>query len=373
MCNIRFFFIFIVFSGMVQAQPGTIGSHFENSQLVRDLSGYKWKMKFMLPGEGIKEGLHELPPEDIETLVWNPAHVPGDVYTDSWLAGLIDDPYFGRNSSKAQWVANYEWWYTYQFDVTEDIGNQVIRLDFDGIDYSCDIWLNGHHLGRHEGAFSNFSYDITAYLNTSKHWLKSKNMLTIKLDPPPKVNAKVAGRKTPWFGDYWRDLIPFGIWQPIRMVSTGKTRILDAYANSKEIATSLAKVDLEIEVENTTNVARDIQIISSIEGKNFDQKPVTFEIKRNIPPGKHIIVQPIEVKNPKLWWPWDLGDPNLYTLKISIKEENVNQDFKETSFGIRTVEMAWNPGFTKEEVSLPRTTMINDKFHFIRSAVWGGP
>ena len=64
------------------AQPSTISNHESNSQLITNLDGYKWKMKMMLPGEGIKHGLHKLPPGDIETLVWNPAKVPGDVYTD---------------------------------------------------------------------------------------------------------------------------------------------------------------------------------------------------------------------------------------------------------------------------------------------------
>ena len=59
----------------------------------------------MRPGEGEKQGIHKIFPEDIETLVWNPAKVPGDVYTDLWKAGAIDDPYFGRNSVKAQWFS----------------------------------------------------------------------------------------------------------------------------------------------------------------------------------------------------------------------------------------------------------------------------
>ena len=53
----------------VLAQPGSEVSHKDNSQLSQDLSGFKWKMKMMLPGEGVKAGLHQLPPEDIETLV----------------------------------------------------------------------------------------------------------------------------------------------------------------------------------------------------------------------------------------------------------------------------------------------------------------
>jgi beta-mannosidase len=57
----------------------------------------------MRPGRGVLEGLHELSQADIKTLVWLPARVPGDVYTDLRKAGVLDDPCFGRNSTKAQW------------------------------------------------------------------------------------------------------------------------------------------------------------------------------------------------------------------------------------------------------------------------------
>ncbi|MDO6425008.1 glycoside hydrolase family 2, partial [Saccharophagus degradans] len=103
-------------------------------------------------------------------------------------------------------------WYSYQFNVTQDLGDNLARLDFDGVDYTCDVWLNSEYLGSHEGAFSPFSFDINHALRTSKKNLKSSNLLMIRLAPPPQVNSKVAGRKTPWFGDYWRDLIPFGIY-----------------------------------------------------------------------------------------------------------------------------------------------------------------
>ena len=79
-------------SGSALAQPGA-GSQVKNEgQLVQDLSGYRWKLKRMRPGQGVREGLHKLPQADIETLVWMPARVPGDVYTDLWKAGALDDP-----------------------------------------------------------------------------------------------------------------------------------------------------------------------------------------------------------------------------------------------------------------------------------------
>ncbi|SNR31196.1 beta-mannosidase [Lutibacter agarilyticus] len=364
----------ILFSSMkLFAQPSTISNHNNNSQSITNLDGYKWKMKMMLPGQGIKEGLHKLPPGDIETLVWNPAKVPGDVYTDLWKVGAIEDPYFGRNSVKAQWVMQYEWWYSVQFKVNQDLSDKVARLDFESIDHECDIWLNGHFIGSHKGSFSSFSFDVNEAILTNKHWLKATNMLVIRLAPPPQVNANVAGLKTPWFGDYWRDLIPFGITGSVDLVFTGKSRILDVYAKPVVKNDKNASVIFEIEVDNTEKIAKEKNITISFQGKNFTSKEQTISFKEVIKPGKQIIKKEVKVENPQLWWPWDLGKPNLYEAKVSLDEGKINQDFKKLTYGLRKVEMAWNPGFTKDEVSFPRTTLINGKPIFIRSACWGGP
>ena len=357
------------------AQPNTTFSHEETSKNVRDLSGMKWRFKMMLPGEGEKKGLHQIPSEDIETLVWNNARVPGDVYTDLWKAGVIDDPYFGRNSVRAQWVQQYEWWYSLQFDMKELPKDEIVELVFEGVDYSCEIWLNGHNLGKHEGAFSKFSFDVTNYLRTHP-WdaQKGRNMLMVRLDPPPQVNALVAGRKTPWFGDYWRDLTPFGICRPVKLVRTGKVRFNDVFANNTLNKDGSADVNLELTVENATDHAKEMTFTASLEGQNFEMKEIKVEFSKTIKPGVQKVVKNIHLNKPMLWWPWDLGDPNLYKTKISLKEGQTNHDVNETVFGIREVTMKWNPGFKKDvDVSFPRSTYINGKFHFIRSACWGGP
>lgn len=362
------------FTLTVLSQPNTANLHEENSQLVRDLSGLNWKMKMMSPGEGEKKGLHLLPPEDIETLVWNVAEVPGDVYTDLWKAGVIEDPYFGRNSVKDQWVQHYEWWYTKQFNVTENVKDQVVKLIFEGVDFSCDVWLNGHYLGNHEGAFSSFSFIITDYLRISKARLASTNMLVVRLNVPPQVNALVAGRKTPWFGDYWRDLIPMGITRPVKIVTSGKVDFEDVYANTKLNKDGSADVNFEYTVKNASNEPREMSFVASLNGKNFESKTINFEFTKTILPGINKVSKNIHIAKPELWWPWDLGKPNLYIAKTTVREGKINHDFNETTFGIREVTTRWNPGFKKDvDVSYPRSTYINGKFHFIRSACWGGP
>ena len=370
LCSLAFI---IVGEFSAKAQPGAGDQVNSDGQVVQDLSNYRWKLKRMRPGQGVREGLHELPPGDIETHVWMSARVPGDVYTDLWKAGAIEDPYFGRNSVKAQWVMYEEWWYSLQFNVSEDLTDRIMRLEFDGVDYSCDVWLNGHHLGRHEGAFSSFAFNVTGKVFSHPNWHKGRNILMVKLDPPPQANHKVAGLKTPWFGDYWRDLIPIGIWRDVRLTASGPVRVDDLYVHSKVNDDGSARVHVETTIENHRDDPRSVAVSIALAGMNFDGPEHQAVIRAVVPPGKKTLKTEIEVPNPMLWWPWDLGKPNLYTASIRVEEGDRIHDRRETNFGIRQIKMEWNPGFTRDEVSFPRTVKINGKRHFIRSACWGGP
>ena len=367
--------LFLCTAQTVHAQPGLSEAGIAKGQIIQDLSGYNWKIKMMPKGEGVKQGLHKIFPEDLETAVWIPGKVPGDVYTDLWKAGAIEDPYFGQNSYKAQWVQHYEWWYTRQFFIRENAKDKKIRLCFDGVDYSCDVWLNGHYLGKHEGAFEGFSFDVSDYIRSGKDNRRSANMVFVRLNPPTHVNTELVGLKTPWFGDYWRDLIPFGIWRGVRVVAGGKVHIDDAFARTKLSKDHReATVSMELTLDNASAENKQMDVIATIEGKNFESKQQTVRFACNVPPGKHKFTKDIEVKNPQLWWTWDMGKPNLYKATVVLNEAKKNHDTKAFNFGIREVTSAWNPGFVKGvDLSFPRTTVLNGKPIFIRAACWGGP
>ena len=88
---------------------------------------------------------------------------------------------------KAKWVQEYEWWYNRAFNVEEDMIGKDIQLVFEGVDYSCEVWLNGTYLGTHEGMYSSFSFTVTDHLIYSQPHVPV-NLLTVKLDPPPKIS-----------------------------------------------------------------------------------------------------------------------------------------------------------------------------------------
>ena len=340
-----------------------------NDKLVYDLSGYSWRMEGTLPGEGVKLGFHKLAPD------YGFAHVPGDVYTDLWRVGRIDNPHFGRNSQKAKWIMDYEWWYYRVFDVPKDMEGKQIRIIFDGVDYACDVWLNGEFLGSHEGMFSNFSFNVTDQVKfTTQREPRSNNTLTVRLAPAPRILPYVSGRKYRWHGDYNNNVTPIGIWRPVRLEATGEVRIEDTYIESRIQKNGSADLNVKIELINDSKTTKEIEVDINIVGKNFQSKNYSVSVKKKAEPGSNIYDIPVEIKDPKLWWPWDMGDQNLYYADVSISETEAGfQDREKTSFGIREVKMAMNPGWTKDQVENPWTVMINGKRHFMRSGTWGGP
>ena len=136
----------------------------------------------------------------------------------TYNAGEIDDPHFGRNMGRAKWVQDYEWWYTYSFNIPTEMHDKDLTLVFEGIDYSCDVWLNTKHLGKHEGMMSSFKFNITDLVDLNQPH-DPINKLLIKLDPPPKNQKNFAGMKHNFAGDYLTGVIPFGIWKPIKLIA----------------------------------------------------------------------------------------------------------------------------------------------------------
>ena len=72
-------------SGLFEASDSSIG------RITQDLSGKTWKMEKMRVGQGVSEGIHLLKSElSGNNFSWNAAQVPGDVYTDLFLAGELE-------------------------------------------------------------------------------------------------------------------------------------------------------------------------------------------------------------------------------------------------------------------------------------------
>jgi len=134
-------------------------------------------------------------------------------------------------------------------------------------------------------------------------------------------------------------------------------------------------VDVQVNLVNhDPNWKGKARVRTVVRGKDFDDGPFEAEVSAPVDGGAATATVPIRIPDAKLWWPWELGDPNRYVVETSVLDgAGVLSDRQETAFGIRQTRMERNPGYTEQEVRHPWTMLINGKRLFLRSANWGGP
>ncbi len=285
---------------------------------------------------------------------WIKTKVPATVMGALVEAGVIKDPFFGRNlESIPQSDFQNPWWFRTTFDLEKfSSDNEVARLLLDGINYRADIWLNGAKVASQDtvyGAFRQFD------LNISKYAKARGNLLAIEIFPPKPRDFYMG------FVD-WAPTPPdkyMGIFREVHIKRTGLVSMDRIFvAPDVDLKTlKSATVTVTADVTNYSKEKKQVEINGNIENISFksdfpinpgETKPVKFDLK---------------VENPRLWWPNGLGKAEMYDLKMELKEGYQLTDQKYTRFGIRKIDTY----LTRDTV---RGYKVNGREVLIKSGGW---
>lgn len=265
---------------------------------------------------------------------WYKANVPSTVFGSLVNEGIYRDIFFGKNLEKVDKKQfQSSWWYRKNFKVTNEEAS-AFTLEFDGIIYRANIWLNGKQIASADttaGPFRQFSLNVSNYIKRD-----TENVLAIEVFPP------VAGDLTVGFVD-WNPEAPdrgMGIWREVRLHCSGDVSLRYPFVQSK-LDTTLKSAELVVSCEVTNNVLNEVSgYLDLTIGGN-----IKINKKVRLKPGemRRIEFSPeefstLEFKNPRVWWTHDLGEPELYDLKIRFIHEKTVSDQVETRFGIRNIE-----------------------------------
>ena len=282
----------------------------------------------------------------------------------STVAGtLADAGYFGEGLLEAR---NYEkvdkaifddpWTYSTVFAGKPGKG-QHAELVFDGLDYYADIFLNGKQLASADTTFGVFirrKYDVTGLL-------KARNKLEVKLRRAQKGDLNIG------FVDWNPRPLDesMGITRPVSLHTTGAVSIEDVYVVPDLDVESFKTADLcvRVRLQNKENRPVNAEIVL-----NLGNDPVRVPVSLAGGDLKEFVLTPAEadmlhVENPRVWWSWDLGKPELYTLAVAVEEAGVVSDCNETTFGIRKIESR----LTEDGY---RQMTLNGKDILIKGAGW---
>ncbi len=321
---------------------------------------------------------------------WYRATVPGTVLTTLVNNHVYPEPAYGENNRPniiPESLSHTSYWYRTEFNVPAGYAGHQVWLNFEGINYIADVWVNGKNVGTIKGAFIRGIFNVTALVTPGK-----KAALAVLIAPPPHpgdpwektianqrgpngggVNGPLGQDGPTFVASIGWDWVPgirdrqMGIWQKVTLSDTGPVILQNPYVTTDLPLphTDSADVAVEVTVNNTSNQPQ----TGSVSGKLGDIAFRSSSIQLAPNSSQLIKLNPqstpqLRLANPKLWWPNGFGEPNLYPLRLNFDINGVASDSTDLNVGIR--ELAF---FVEGSRNL--TLSVNGVRVFAKGGNWG--
>lgn len=223
-----------------------------------------------------------------------------------------------------------ELWYQRTFEIPKSWKGKNINLNFGGVDWKTDVWVNGMQIGEHTGAYTPFSFDITEALKPGK------NTLTVRVFDPTDKGTQPRGKQVTNPKTIWYTPVT-GIWQTVWLEPVAKNSIkslkITPDVDSNRLLVNAAATEggtVRIDILDKGNT---VASASGLAGKEIE------------------VAMPEDVK---LWSP---ESPYIYDVKVSLMKDGKRQDAVESYTAMRKI------GVKKQKKDANRFT-LNDKVIF---------
>jgi exo-1,4-beta-D-glucosaminidase len=311
-----------------------------------------------------------------DTSRWHPAEVPGTVVgalvTDKTLPdpnfgmdlksfpGFVSDPkgLFATRDMPADSPYRCSFWFRTEFAVPDSSSHSAAWLHFLGINYRANVWLNGKKIGDRSdvaGAYRTFEFRVNDLLKKD-----SNNALAVEVFAPEKFDLGLT-----WVD--WNPTPPdkdMGIWREVFLSQSGDVSVRRAFVASKLASDyKSAALTASAVLTNTTDHPVKATFQVDLAGAEISQSvELAAKESRTVRLTPEQFPQ-LKLAQPRLWWPYQMGEPYLYTAKFRVASGGSDSDSAVVNFGIREVtsELAGTGG---------RLFKVNGKNVLIRGAAW---
>jgi exo-1,4-beta-D-glucosaminidase len=315
-----------------------------------------------------------------QTADWIKADVPTTVVAAQVKSGLLPDPFYGMNLRQFPGVSypigfnfsnipmppdspyGVSWWYRKEFALPDTYAGKTVWLNFRGINYRANIFLNGKQIANSNdvaGAWRTYEFNVSSAIKSGE------NVLAVQVWAPTENSLAIT------FVD-WNPAPPdknMGLWREAYLSTSGPVALRHPAVLSKvdSPANNAAHLTVTALVKNGSDHPVKGTLKGKIENIEFAQ-PVELPAGES----KDVVFSPeqytqLNLSNPRLWWPAQMGTPNLYELRLAFEVDGAVSDSSNTKFGIREITSE-----VTEQASdrFKRLFKVNGKNILIRGGGW---
>jgi beta-galactosidase len=249
---------------------------------------------------------------------------PGDADA-AWKALTLPQSYEGENVA----------WYRKGFTAPAEWKGRRVFVRFEAASLAADVYLNDVKLGRHEGGFAAFCFELTPNLHPG-----ASNQIAVRVD-----NHR--GTISPLGGDF---TVFGGIYRSVSLIVTGTVDItpLDFASPGvywKQVTVTDTRVDIEVSTKVSNGAAQPRKITARVTVLDAHNKPiVTGHADSVIPAGEtRAVTQTVVIPKPHLWNA--TADPYLYQARVDLLDGNKIIDSVTQPLGLRYFRVDPKLGF----------------------------
>ncbi|HEY9543559.1 glycosyl hydrolase 2 galactose-binding domain-containing protein, partial [Prevotella sp.] len=307
---------------------------------------------------------------------WITATVPGTVLTSYANIGAIPDNRVADNMRQiSESYFQSDFLYRARFNHQPAPKGRHTYLNFDGINWKAEVYLNHKLLGRIDGAFIRGRFDITALALKGENLLEVKviknahfGAVKVKNQESTDLNGGALGADNPTFhasiGWDWITSTPgreVGIWNDVYLSTDGGVSLSDPLVTTElNLPDTLATMTPRVMVRNNDTVARRLLLKGRIGHLQFQKEITLSPLSQQEVAFSPADYPQLSLQRMRLWWPNGYGEPYRYDAGFTLTDPDNGQTVDQLDYktGIRQMSYRDIDTETKLYVNGKRVTPL---------------
>ena len=231
-----------------------------------------------------------------------------------------------------------DFWYRTEFEAPAAAPGRHVFLNFDGVNWKAEVFLNGEKLGRVEGGFTRGRFDVTRHLRPGRNALAvrveknahARQHRSRRRSRRAGLNGGALGADNPTYhASIGWDWIPTvrgrntGLWNDVYLTTSGPVTIEDPFVRTTLPLPDTSRADVRVEValaQPRCGAGQRHSCAAASATCAFEQ---TGDARRGRDEDRRASTRQthpaLRLTNPRLWWPNGYGEPHLYDVDAGVR------------------------------------------------------